>query len=59
MARGAFCVTLAFVGVQFFTKSVILIHDFDSRYARKPIKGSKDSEDNLVSKKTWAKKLAH
>jgi len=52
MARGAFCVTLAFVGVQFFTKSVILIHDFDSRYARKPIKGSKDSEDNLVSKKT-------
>jgi len=59
MARGAFCLTLAFVGVQFVTNSGIWIHDFDSRYARKPIKDSQDSEDNLVSKKPWAKRLAH
>jgi len=36
-----------------------MIHNFGSRYARKPIKGSKDSDDSLVSKKTGAKKLAH
>jgi len=28
-----------------------LIHNFGSRYARKPIKGSKDLDDSLVSKK--------
>jgi len=29
-----------------------MIHNFGSRYARKLIKGSKDSDDSLVSKKT-------
>jgi len=28
-----------------------LIHTFGSRYARKPIKDSKNSDDTLVSKK--------
>jgi len=32
---------------------------FGSKYARKLIKASKDSDDSLVSKKAWAKKLAH
>jgi len=30
-------------------------HNLGTRYARKPIKGSKDSDHNLVSKKTSAK----
>jgi len=59
MARGAFLLTVAFVRVQFFTNFCFLIHDFGSRYARNPIKGSKDSDDNLVSKKNLSQKLAH
>jgi len=34
-----------------------LIHNFGSSYARKPIKGSKDSDDNLVSKKNTSEKI--
>jgi len=30
---------------------------FGSRYTRKPIKGSKDSDDSLVSKNTLSKKI--
>jgi len=37
----------------------LLWHNFDSRYARKPIKGSKDSDDSLDSKRSWGKILAH
>jgi len=59
MARGAFLLTLAFVGVQIFTNFCFFIHNFVSRYAREPIKGSKDSDDNLVSKNFLDKKLAH
>ena len=40
---GCFSPSLAFVGAQFFT-------NFGSRYARKPIKDSKDSDDSLDSK---------
>jgi len=50
---------LAFVGVEILTNFCFLGHTFGSRYAKMPIKGSKDSDDSLVSKKTWAKKLAH
>jgi len=57
MAQGAFLLTLAFVGVQFFTNFWFLIHNIGSRYARKPIKGSKDSDDILVSKKTLSQKI--
>jgi len=36
-----------------------LSHNFGSRYVRKLIKGSKDSDDNHVFPwKTWAKKMA-
>jgi len=31
---------------------------FGTRNARKPIKGSKDSDYSLVSKTNWAKRLA-
>jgi len=34
MARGAFLLTLAFVGVQFLPIFLFLIHNFGSRYAR-------------------------
>jgi len=33
-----------------------MVIGFGPRYARKPIKGSKNWDDNLVSKKTWVKK---
>jgi len=33
-----------------------LIHNFGSRYARKSIKGSKDADHSVVSKKRRAKK---
>jgi len=41
---------LEFVGVESLTTFLFLWHNYDSRYARKPIKGSKDSDDSLVSK---------
>jgi len=34
-----------------------LCHNFGSRYARKPLKGSKDSGDSLVSKKNLSEKI--
>jgi len=33
-----------------------LNHNFGSKYARKSIKGSKDAEFRLVSKKSWSNK---
>jgi len=42
---------LVFEGVEMLTSFWFLWHNFGSRYARKPIKGSEDSDDNLVSKK--------
>ena len=51
MARGAFLLTLAF---KFF-----LIRNFGSRYARKPIKGCKDSDDSLVSKQIIIEKIGY
>jgi len=49
--RGVIDPRLVFVGVEIFTTFCFLWHNFGSRYARKPIKGSKDSDDSLVSKK--------
>jgi len=37
---------------------VFLSHSFGFRDARKPVKDSKDSDDSLVSKNDWAKKMA-
>ena len=48
-----------FVWVEVLTTFCFLWHNFSSRYARKPIKGSRDSDDNLVSKKNWGKKLVY
>jgi len=39
---------LAFVEVEILTTFCFLCHNFGSRYARKPIKDSKDSDDSLV-----------
>ena len=49
----------SFVGVEILTTFWFLWHRIGSRYARKPIEGSKDSDDSQVSQKNWAKKLAH
>ena len=46
-----------FVGVEIFTIFQFLWHSFGSRYARKPIKGSKDSDDSIVSKKNLRDKI--
>jgi len=40
-----------FVVVEILTTFWFLCHHFVSRYARKPIKGSKNSDDSLFSKK--------
>jgi len=42
---------LAFVVVEILTTLLFLCHNFGSRYAIKLIKGSKDSDDRLASKK--------
>jgi len=42
---------------QFFTNFGFLAYKCRSRYARKPIRGSKDSDDNLVSKKILSQKI--
>jgi len=42
---------LPFVGVEILTTFWYLCHNFGSRYARNPIKGSKASDNILVSKK--------
>jgi len=39
----------------FLSKFGFLSHNFGSRYARKPFKGSKNSDHSLVSNKTSAK----
>jgi len=41
-----------FVAVEFLSIFFILSHNFGSRYAINPIKGSEDSDDSLDSKKT-------
>jgi len=46
-----------FVGVEILTTSWFLCHNFGSRYVRKPIKGSEDSDDSLVSKKNLSEKI--
>jgi len=46
----------AFVGVECSTNFWFMSHTFDSRYARKLNKGSKDSDDSLDSKKMTQKK---
>jgi len=51
--RGVIHFRLVFVGVEILTIFCFLWHNFGSRYARKPIKGSKGSNDSLVSKKNW------
>jgi len=47
------------MGAEMFTKFWVLAHNFDSRYARKSIKGSNDWGDRLVSKKILSQKLDH
>jgi len=46
-----------FVRVEILTTFCFLWHNFGSRYARKPIKGSKDSDDNLVPKQNLSQKI--
>ena len=52
---------LPFEGLEFSFNFWFLSHNFGLRYARKSMKGSssKDSDDSLVSKKTWVKKMTH
>jgi len=50
--RGVIHPRLGFVGAEIFTNFWDFIHNFGSRYARKPFKGSKDADFGLVSKKT-------
>ena len=47
---------LAFSGAEIFTKFLFLANNYGSRNGRKWIKGSKDVEFGLVTKKTWDKK---
>ena len=47
---GVIHLRFAFVGVQLYAIVWYWGHNFGSRYARKPIKGSEDSDDNLISK---------
>jgi len=54
---------LEFAGVEILTTFCFLCHNFGSRYARKSVKGSKDSCDSLVSNtklqpKNWLIELA-
>ena len=49
--------SLEFVGVKILTTFWFLCHNFGSRYARKSIKGSKDSDNSLVSKKNSSQKI--
>jgi len=48
---------LEFVGVEILTTFCFLWHNFGSRYARKPIKGFKDSDDSVVSKTNFRKNI--
>ena len=47
---------LVFVGVEIFTNFWFLINNFGSKYAKKSIKGSKDSHDGLDSKTVLSQK---
>jgi len=47
---------LAFVDVKILTNFCFVGHNFGSRYARNPLKCSKDSDDSLVSKKNLSQK---
>ena len=49
--RGVIQALVSFLGVEILTTFWFLWYNFWSRYARKPIKGSKNSWDNLISKK--------
>jgi len=46
-----------FVGVEIVTTFCFLWHSFGSRYGRKPIKCSKNSDDSLVLTKNLSKKI--
>jgi len=48
---------LVFEGVGILTTFWFLWHNFRSRYARKPIKSSKDSDESLVPKKNLSQKI--
>jgi len=50
--RGVIHPRLVFVWVEILTTFWVLWHNYGSRYARKPNKGFKDSDDSLVSNKT-------
>jgi len=50
--RGVNHPRLGFVGAEIFTNFCFFIHNFDSRYVRKPFKVSKDADFGLVSKQT-------
>jgi len=47
---------LGFVGAEIFTNFCFFIHNFGYAYARKPVKGSKDVDFCLVSKKNLSQK---
>ena len=57
MAMGIKYPGSAFVEVEFLPHFWFLSHHFGSRYARKPIKGFKDLDDSLDSKKNWSQKM--
>jgi len=46
-----------FVGAEILTTFWFWWHNFGSRYARKPIKGSKDLDDSPVLKKNLSEKI--
>jgi len=50
---------LAFVCVEIFVNFCFLAHDFGSRYARKPLKGSNDADHNLFSKQNLIQNIFH
>jgi len=45
--------------LQFLCKMGFLSHNSGSRYARRSFKGSKDSDDRLVSKTFLSQKMTH
>jgi len=48
---------VSFLGVEILITFLFLWHNFLSRYARKPIKGSKNSWDSLVSNKHFGQNV--
>jgi len=53
MADVTFCVTFLIL-----SKIVFLSDNFGYRYARKPLKGSKDADFSLISNKIFSSKIA-